>query len=531
MLIDTSLLSPDGGYAERSLSALDIHQTYCGLDCCLTTEILGELERLFPQPSLIYDFERSLQGPYLEIMQRGFRVDQNSRRHAAQDLREKILQLKQMLDEFAMAVWGKPLNANSPAQLKAFLYDAWHLPEQWLNQKGERKLSTNREALEALDVYLYARPFTNTILAIRDLSKQLSVFETEIDADGRFRAAYNIAGTETGRPSSSQNAFGTGGNAQNISPPLRYVFVADPGMKMCVIDLEQVEARDVGFFCGCLFDDWSFLDSCESGDLHTNNSMLIWPELPWTGDKKTNRQIAERNFYREFSYRDMAKRGGHLSNYYGTAYTASRALKVPVEILDEFQARYCRGRIANPSRGIAAIDPAYPCIPRWWDWTALQLQSNQCITTPFGRQRHFFGRPDDATTLREAIAFLPQSTTADRMNLGLWRTWRNERRVQLLAQTYDSITFQYPETADETGIIENVLKLIRVELRSPSGRLYVVPGEAKVGWNWGAEVTEDDQAKARSRGRKAPRLNIGGLIKWTGKDLRKRPTLLDFSFA
>ena len=205
----------------------------------------------------------------------------------------------------------------------------------------------------------------------------------------------------------------------------------------------------------------------------------------------------------------MAKRGSHLSNYMGTAWTAARSLKVPLAIMETFQARYCRGGEIDGR----AVSPAFPGIPRWWEWNARQLQTSHCLTTPFGRRRHFFGRPGDDTTLREAIAFLPQSTTADRMNLGLWRVWAQVPEVELLAQTYDSITFQYDETLDENEVIAKVLQLIRVELVAANGRRYIVPGEAKVGWNWGSAVTEDDQTKARAGGRKVPRLNLDGLIK------------------
>ena len=521
-LIQTSTLRPGSQVATANL------QTYCGLDCCVTMEVFEELQKQFSQPNPIYSFERALQGPYLEIMQRGFLVDDLARRQAAGALRDRIATLSGMLYEFAQAVWDRDLNPRSPVQLREFFYSRMKLPEIWLSQKGERKLSTNREALEKLEVYLYARPFISLILSIRELAKQLEVFETDIDSDGRFRTSYNIAGTETGRPSSSENAFGTGGNAQNIAPALRYVFVADPGWKLCVIDLEQVEARDVGWFCGVLFNDWSYLDSCESGDLHTNNSKLIWPELPWTGHRGQDRQIANRNFYRDFSYRDMAKRGSHLSNYSGTAWTASRSLKVPIGIMEDFQARYIRGRIESVDRRTGrvtpAIVPAFPCIPRWWQWVAQRLQTQGHLTTPFGRKRHFFGRPGDDTTLREAIAFLPQSTTADRMNLGLWRVWWYMPEVQLLAQGFDSITFQYREDADENQIIGRALELIQVELKAPNGRKYVVPGEAKVGWNWGAQVRQADIDQALAQGKKAPRLNFEGLAKWSPgkKDERVR---------
>ena len=87
-------------------------------------------------------------------------------------------------------------------------------------------------------------------------------------------------------------------------------------------------------------------------------------------------------------------------------------------------------------------------------------------------------------------------------------------RVQLLAQTYDSITFQFRENLNEQEIIEEALDRIRVELIAPNGRHYIVPGEAKVGWNWGQRVTQDDVANAIARGARPPRLNPSGLYKW-----------------
>ena len=510
-VVETEKLSPS---ALQALGPEGVHQTYCGLDCCVTLEVFEALRAQRTQPPRIYDFERALQAPYLDMMQRGFAVDELSRQTASAQLTEEINHLQEVLDEFARASWDRPLNPRSYKQLQEFFYSALALPPVYSFKKGVKRVSTDRDALEKLEEkYLYARPIVNCILSIRDLAKQREVFDTEIDPDRRHRSSYNIAGTETGRPSSSENAFGTGGNAQNIRPSLRYVFVADAGKKICVIDLEQVEARDVGFFQGCLFGDWTFLDACESGDLHTNNARLVWPELKWGEDAQANRRIAEQIFYRDFSYRDMAKRGGHLSNYYGGAATMARALKIPLAIAQEFHLRYNHGP-----------NCAYPGFQRWWNWTATQIQTSHRIVTPFGRERLFFGRPGDDTTLREAIAFLPQSTTADRMNLGLWRIWRYMPEVELLAQTYDSVTFQYDESADEQEIIGRALELIRVELRAPNGRSYVVPGEAKVGWNWGAQVTQADVAKALAKGLPAPRLNPDGLVKFKlGKrDERKR---------
>lgn len=530
--IDTAILVP--GAAKRGeIAPQDNKQIYCGLDSCITLEVFEAIQKTHKQTAFgTYNFEKAMQAPYLEIMQRGFRIDVISRKAAVMELTTKKNKLQEILDEFADAVWDAPLNPRSPKQLQEFFYKAMLIPEIMISQKGVKKMAMNREVLEKLEKYLYARPFVNLILAIRDCAKQIEVFEKEIDHDNRFRASYNIAGTETGRPSSSSNAFGTGGNAQNIAPGLRFVFVADPGWKLCVIDLEQVEARDVGFFAGCLFNDWKFLDNCESGDLHTNNAKLVWTNKPWTGDKKADREIADQIFYREFSHRDMAKRGGHLSNYYGTPFTMARSLKIPQAVAEEFQARYVRGGTFKDVDGMQhTVEPAFPGIARWWQWTAHRLQTVHNITTPFGRTRHFFGRPDDDTTLREAIAFLPQSTTADRMNLALYRIWRYMPHIQLLAQTYDSVSFQYREDdpRGEDAIVSEALKHVEVELTAQNGRKYIVPGEAKVGWNWGYYTGREDVDRARKTGKIVPRLNLDGLMKWSPKkkDERKRQTTLE----
>lgn len=515
MIVQTATLTP------YSLNFEEQHQTYCGLDSMLTLEILEAVRRENPEGAEpVYSFERALQAPLMEMTLRGFRVDGLERHRMEQTVKKRVAESRAVLNELAIAVWGKELNPRSYSQLSDFFYKTMKIPEVWLSFKGERRLSVNREALEKIDQYMYARPIVSLILSCRDLYKQLDVLTEEIDEDGRHRTSYNIGGTETGRLSSSTSVLGTGGNAQNIAPELRRVFVSDPGYKLCSIDLEQVEARDVGFLCGSLFGDWALLNSCESGDFHTNNCKLIWPEIKWPDNPKDCRAIAESTpAYRDWSMRDLAKRGGHLTNYDGTAWTMSRVLKLPLNVAVEFQARYCRGAAAR------GIKPAYPALRQYWNWIADKLQTTGLITTPFGRRRHFFGDHRSDSTLREAIAFVPQSMTADRTNLWLWKVWADlgDRDIQLLAQTHDSITFQFPDFSPEIEreVIEYSMELLRgIELIDPrSGRSYIAPGEAKTGWNWAPFTLPG----------KAGQGNPGGLRKWKkgAADERTRPTGLE----
>lgn len=486
-------------------------QVYNGLDACVTFEIWEKLRKQLGNDdrNITYSFERALQAPALEMMLRGFKIDEYARREGIAELDLRLRKLDATLQRFAAAVWDKPLNPRSQKQLLSFFYGTMRLPEQWTSKKGERKLSMDREALEKLQIYLYAQPVISVILAIRETSKQREVLETEIDPDGRMRTSYNIAGTETLRWSSSGNAFGTGTNLQNITPSLRHVFIADGGWKLCGIDLEQAESREVGWLCGTLFGDWTYLDACEHGDLHTTTAKLIWTDLPWSGDTKRDRVLADGSFYRHFSRRDMSKRGGHGSNYYGTPFTMAKHLKVPTKLMEEFQAAYFS---------------AFPGIPKWHRWVAQQLQQTSRLTMPFGVTRQFFGRPNDDTTLREAIAFSPQSSTGVRMNLGLWRLWKYMgTRIRLLAQVHDAVYFLYRE-ADEAAIIAEAMQLItNIYLTDPvSGRKFTVGGEAKVGWNWGNYTDQADIEKALLAKKTPPKLNLNGLKKYKGPETRIR---------
>jgi len=488
--------------------ALD--QIYNGLDACVTLEVYEELTRLRNYSPEIYDFERALQAPILEIMMRGFRIDEYERQKAIAGLNKDILRVYETLQRMSMAIWDRSLNPRSHKQLKDFFYGKMRLPEVWTSKKGKRSLSMDREVLEKLDDYFYARPIVACVLSFRDLTKLRNVLKTEIDADGRWRSSYNIGGTESGRLSSSKSAFGTGSNTQNLNrdddissglPSIRRCFIADEGFKLCNIDLEQTESFDVGWLQGTLIGDWAYLDACERGDLHTQVARMVWPDLPWTGDLKADRKIADQVFYRHFSYRDMAKRGGHLTNYSGTAWTMSRSLKIPLKIADRFQHAYA-----------LADDAAFPAFPKWWQRVAEELQTTQVLVTPFGRERQFFGRARDDTTIREAIAYVPQSSTADRMNLGMWRIWKHmPKEAQLLAQVHDSVCFQFPENLDAQEIITQALEHTRVVQRSVCGRSMCVGAEAKVGWNWGAFDSK---------------LNPDGMIKWRAheRDSRTRCT-------
>ena len=177
------------------------------------------------------------------------------------------------------------------------------------------------------------------------------------------------------------------------------------------------------------------------------------------------------------------------SNYLGTPPTMAKHSKFPIDLVRKFQTNYFG---------------AFPVIPEYHKLVRSEIHSFASLTTLFGRRRYFFGRPGEDSTIREAVAYSPQSMTADEINTGILALWR-ANRIQLLVQVHDSILFQYREE-EEDEILPWALEALKAPLMLKKDRPFVVPTEAKVGWNWG-DINAD---------------NPDGLTKWKGSDPRSR---------
>jgi len=492
------------------LSALDRELIYNGLDTMVTLEVMEALLPQFDNTTQgTYNFSRDLQGPILEMMVRGLLVDQPRRYRVLADVKASIKRLAHNLDRIIREGIGTQVSWRSPAQLSNLLYNVLGIPPK--RKRGAQGMypTTNREALEFLGAnYLLAEPICTHLLALRDLDKKRQLLETGIDSDGRMRTNFNIAGTNTGRLASAISDFGTGTNLQNIDRELRSIFIADPGMKLANLDLEQADARNVGSICWDLFVRThgqsfagAYLDACESGDLHTTVCRMAWGDLGWGRDPSAFRRVADQIAYRSLSYRDLAKKLGHGTNYFGTPRTMARHTKVDRGTIEAFQRNYFA---AFPA--IGSFERTRDDLDNWHNRVRRQLREDSYLTTLLGRRRYFFGRWNDDETLRAAIAYAPQSMTADEIDQGMLRLFRAQRGIQLLVQVHDSVLIQYPEER-EAEIVPWALNEMRIHIPLEEGRDFVVPTEAKVGWNWG-DASGD---------------NEDGLVKWKSVgDSRRR---------
>lgn len=489
---------------------------YNALDVCVTFEVVDALKPMVLADNNsrgTYEFAKSLQAPVMDMSMRGILIDEKNRAETLEKFRKDIAKLEAQLTRIVSEGLGLDLPPKvqdkktgkwkvwwrSVPRLKNLFYDVLGLtPVRKRNPRsGKFEPTIDREALEKLSVYFEAEPLCNHLLALRDLDKKRGFLETAIDGDGRMRCNFNIAGTNTGRLASSLSDFGTGGNLQNVDRDLRYTFVADPGYVFVNLDGEQADARNVGAICWNLFLDrhgpefaGAYLDACESGDLHTQVCRMAWTDLEWGDDPSGFRAIADLIAYRQDSYRQLAKKLGHGTNYYGTPPTMAKHTKVAKAMIEDFQRRYFE---------------AFPAIRLYHEWVRTQLKEWGYIVTPFGRRRSFFGRPQEDTTLREAIAYSPQSMTADEIDTGILNIWREAKRydIQMLVQVHDSILAQVPVDAVNEAV-PAMMEWMQAPLLLEGGRKFVVPIEAKVGFNWG----DFDPATGR---------NPDGLRKWKGK--------------
>jgi DNA polymerase-1 len=477
-------------------------QVYNALDCCVTREVLDELlPQLNERTSAVYDFERELQAPILEMMLRGIAVDMEARSELIALYQKQLLDLQTILDEILTEGLGVgTINPGSWQQKQHLLYDVLGLPH--VRKRG--KITTDRSALEKLSTYFHAEPICRCIMACQDVRKKLGFLKTGLDPDNRCRTTFGIAGTDTGRLSSYGSCWFTGTNMQNIAPEMRKMFIADPGMKLAYIDLEQAEARLLGGILWNLFHDGKYLDFCESGDLHTNVTMMTWQHLGWSEDAAANKTIAKANFYREFTYRDASKRLGHASNYHGQPPQISREVRIPVGLVTEFQHNYFR---------------EFPAIARWHDYVRTKLLRDGWLTSLMGRPRWFFGRRWENETVNAAIAYDPQSSIADYLNRGLVSVWAdplcNKLGCQILLQVHDALLIQYPESA-EAAVVPRVQSLLEMSIPLFHGRSLTIPTEALVGWNWGYAYNDKKEL-----------VNPNGLVAF-GNDKRVRTSSKSF---
>lgn len=493
---------------------------YNTLDNTGTREIADVLlPRLNAAQARTYAFERALQAPAMAMMQRGINIDGMQRQRMITELKRELAKDVNSLSKntVVQGLWdyttkntgscpnpqrkdGKhkwekwtkgaselgrhcsacgidrlipdPFNANSSDHVDHLIYDLLGIPVH-TDKKGNR--STGGDILERLAIkFEQHRSIIDSILAVRDKKKQLGSLQARLSKDGRYPSSFNIGAAWTGRQSSSKNPYGEGGNAQNVAPRHRRIFIADPGKLLVYADLKQAESNVVAHISG----DEVYIDAHKSGDVHTYVARLVWPDLPWTGDLKKDKAIAKRlpdwDPVEGHDFRFQAKRIQHGSNFGLTPPGISMIARIPMKQAFKAQENYFN---------------EFPGIRSWQQRVAADIKNHLPLTNVLGREITLFGRPWEPHTIKQGLAFIPQSSVADILNLGMWRVWRYQDPtggsaddLELLAQIHDAILGQFSK--DRMEVLHETVRLLQIPI-PVNGRIMQIEAEIAVGYNWG----------------------------------------------
>jgi uracil-DNA glycosylase family 4 len=465
---------------------------YNGLDGIAPVEAIPkQLEVLKKQNNLgTYERQRKLIEPLLYMGERGIRVD-------VQGMEEYKKTEKIKLDELILQIQrevGYSINPNSPDQLKKYFYETCRIKPY--KNKDTHESTTNVDALKRIfRLKCKGSEVARLMLDIRSLSKRISTYLNigKVDPDGRYRSSYKPVGTTTGRLSSGETIFGTGGNQQNWPHDLLRFFLFDEGYLGYSLDLSQFQNRVVAYVGGVS----SQIRAFEEGiDLHSMTAAIIHHKLyEDISGKDGSSPLGDGRQ----SERYWGKKGNHAINFDVQYKTFALKNEMP-----EWEAKQI---LYDLHKGYPEIKGGYHALIQ------SMLKKDRIVTNLFGRTRLFLGpvftninTPQSACedTFREAYVQMAQSTEADKMNeQGVEFIYYNQqlfKPVEILAQIHDSLTFQIPLSIPFIDHAQMIL-MIKQSLETPlvwRDREIPCPVDLVIGLNMYKEAKTSREFKSKN---------------------------------
>lgn len=445
-------------------------------DCVVTYEcgtvLRTEIKKQNMQEQLDFQLQRNLRTT-LRMMLRGIRRDPEEHQNLRWILNAAAAERLKTIEYFC----DKPLNPKSPKQVADFFYG--EMGAELVIHKKTKRPTTDDDALRKIGKRMpVLKVVCDSILDYRSIGVLSSTFlGMQLDIDGRIRCSYNIAGTETFRYSSSENAFGSGGNLQNIpnpkkskgegrfkAPNVKRLFIPDDGYEIADFDLDRADLQVVVWEAG----EEKLKQLLREGvDLHLANAQVLF-NLPYTIDDLRDPTLAERIKKKYNAHRDFAKAFVHGTNYGGSARTMAAATHTTVVEAEAAQRKWFS---------------TYIGIKDWHDRTLRQLMTERQVVNPFGFRRYYFDRIEGL--LPEALAWVPQSTVAIIIDKGIINVDENLGHLdcQPLLQVHDSGVFQYPK--DNRAACLNAIRE-QMEIVVPYNDPLIIPVGAQVSdKSWG----------------------------------------------
>lgn len=206
----------DGKFWKEFIEDERIWRYNC-LDCTYTFEVYEKQQAALAQAGLTGQmaFQMKTFENLMGMMLRGVRVARDDKVALQREIEALIDTFHEEVRHLTGRGLTGPKGDFSSKQLAEFFYGGLGL-KALHNREG--KVTCDDEALKKIarkNVWL--RPLVDRINMIRSYGTAVDVCKKRVDGDGRWRTAYNVAGTSTYRLSSSENPLDSGLNLQNLT--------------------------------------------------------------------------------------------------------------------------------------------------------------------------------------------------------------------------------------------------------------------------------------------------------------------------
>ncbi len=222
---------------------INLAADYAAEDADMTFQAWKILKKELVKNS-VYSVYQNIDKPMISVLidaeLKGIEVDKIQLQRLSEFFEKKLSELESRI----FTTVGVNFNIGSPKQLGEILFEKLKLPGGKKNKSGS--FQTGADILE--DLSSKGFEITSHLLEWRKISKLKSTYSDSLmlhvnNFTGRVHSSFNLAGTSTGRLSSSDP------NLQNIpirdaeGKKIREAFIAKEGAKLLSLDYNQIELR------------------------------------------------------------------------------------------------------------------------------------------------------------------------------------------------------------------------------------------------------------------------------------------------
>ncbi len=448
-------------------------QQYCGTDCVVQWEALDKVKReefKVTNGNVGYEITKSAMPFFIEASKQGILIDDELRVR----MKEVHLDRANELEDALSQTLGYTINCRSSQQVIKLVHD------QILPMYGIKRTKRTSKQEYLMDIAgstknEAVRLILGSIIRVRQNRNIVSRYLHDgiVDADGRVRTNWNLAGTRSGRFSSSK-PWWPGLALQTTPEDARVIFIPDPGYVFIGFDYRQAEAVVVAV----LTYNHDLLDAMAAGeDIHTQ----LAAQLPF--NKTYDELIAEIAVHvaagrskDECRPRFISKKSRHAFNYVEGADTFT--LQVNREWIDTGI-----GITRTEGREIRKMYlDINPGLEPWWDSVRQTIRTQKYMDNSFGRRRWVLGRITE-DVVREMVSYYPQSTIGDLCTQAIVKVCCALPNAQVMAHMHDGGLFQVP-IAELDESYETMMDLVEWPIRVEKEYI-TIPADGKVGYSWG----------------------------------------------